>query len=145
MLFDEKLNYKSIDDEQFQNEIERFKGSSNIIGTIYCYFEDKNGNIIKKEKNSNNLFDSEDLKLVSKYYVIRIKIDEPLCFQFEDVGDAYKIYNLGNFYISDLYKMKEENKEKIRKMFEDYDYNYKSISFPFNDEEFLLKYNRRNN
>lgn len=144
MLFDENKNYKEISDEAFDNEIERFKNSSEIIGTIYYYYKDKKGNIIRKERNGNNMSLENDLELVSKYYVVRIKVDEPLCFQFEDIGDAYKIYNLGNFYISELFKMNKESIEKVQKMFKQYDKNYANLSFPFTDEEFLSKYNRRN-
>lgn len=145
MLFDESKNYKEIDDNTFNNDLERFKGSSDIVGTIYLFFRDEKGNIIKKIRNNISDLKIEDsLTLISKYYVVRIKVDEPLNFQFEDTGDAYKIFNLGNFYISNLFKMSEEKSIKIREMFNNYDEKYKEFTFQYSDDEFLLKYNKRN-
>lgn len=37
-----------------------------------------------------------------------------------------------------------DKQNEIRKMFEEYDTNYKSMEFPFTDDEFILKYNYTN-
>lgn len=146
MLFNENKNYKEIDEETFNNELERFKNSSDIVGIIYYFYKDKTGNIIKKERKSLRTPTVEnDLELLVKYYVIEVKVDEPICFEYEDIGNAYKIYNLGNFYISDLFKMKKDKMEEITTKFLNYDKNYNTLSFPWTDEEFITKYNRRNN
>lgn len=145
MLFDKEKNYRIISEDTFNNELVNFKENSNIVGVIHYFYKDKNGNIIHKERKTNRkILLQEDLELIVKYYTIEIKIDEPMCFDYEDIGMTYKIYNLGTFYISSLFKMKTEKSNEIKSMFENYDKNYKSMTFPWTDEEFIMKYIKRN-
>lgn len=146
MLFDENKNYKEINDDKFEFEIESFKENSNIIGTIYYFYKDDKGNIIKKSRSKLDVkpLIKNDYTLISKYYVIEVKVDEPLCFDYEDIGNAYKIYNVGNFFISDIFKMDDEKKKIIKSKFDLYDENYKSMVFPWTDDEFIIKFNKRN-
>lgn len=146
MLFDENKNYKEMNHDKFELEIGSFKGNSNIIGTIYYFYKDDKGNIIKKSRSKVDVkpLIKDDYTLISKYYVIEVKVDEPLCFDYEDIGNAYKIYNVGNFFISDIFKMDDEQKKIIKSKFDLYDEKYKNMVFPWNDEEFIIKFNKRN-
>jgi hypothetical protein len=75
-----------------------------------------------------------------KYYIERIKLKDQFIFNTPDVGDAYHIYNLCYFFISDFAElMSKESKEEYRKLFLEYDKSYQNMKFPFNDYDFLTK------
>lgn len=72
----------------------------------------------------------------------KIKIFNPYKFHFQEIGNAYYIYDLGYFYISDFYKdFKHFKNEKVYSLFIEYDKKYHNIKFPFKDDEYLISAN----
>lgn len=72
----------------------------------------------------------------------KIKIFNPYKFHFQEIGNAYYIYDLGYFYISDFYKdFKPFKNEKVYSLFIEYDKKYHNIKFPFKDDEYLISAN----
>lgn len=139
MLFDEKNDYEFISESIYNKQTKDIENGDATIEKSICIFYREEDNIVKKE-----IFNKEDIindkNILVKYYIERIKLKDQFIFNTPDVGDAYHIYNLGYFFISDFAElMSKESKEEYRKLFLEYDKSYQNMKFPFNDYDFLTK------
>lgn len=148
MLYDERLEYSKISKEEYEYNLEDIiNGDAKLVKSILIFCKNNTTNELKKfeitaEKNEFKKCNLKDWKIIVKYYVERVKQYNIYKFYCQEIGEAYYIYGLGYFYISDFYKdMKPFVNEKIKKMFDEYDKNYNNIKFPFTDEEFLVSNN----
>lgn len=145
MLYDEHLEYSAISKNEYDSNLEFVStGDAKVIRSIILFCKNKNTNEVKKitydcEKKNFMNCNFDDWEIIVKYYVECIKIFNPYKFHFQEIGNAYYIYGLGYFYISDFYKdLKPLKNEKVYNLFIEYDKKYNDIIFPFKDEEFLI-------
>lgn len=145
MLYDEHLEYSKISKEEYEYNLEDISnGDAKLIKSILIFAKNKNTNEIKQfeintEKNDLKNCNLNDWKFIVKYYVEKIKQHNIYKFHCQEIGEAYYIYGVGYFYISEFYKdMKHSINEEIKCLFKEYDNNYHSIVFPFTDEEFIV-------
>lgn len=145
MLYDEHLEYEKISKDEYDFNLEDIaNGDAKLINLIVVFGKSLKTNEIKKfeissEKNDMKNCNLDEWEILVKYYIQRIKQNNIYKFNCQEVGEAYYIYGLGYFYISDFYKdMEPKLNEEIRNMFIEYDKNYHMITFPFSDEEFIF-------
>lgn len=137
MLYDSKLEYEETTKENYELELNDVKERKSTIERYIVVFYNEENTIKKETLNLKNINDFNK-EVILKYYVehlIDFNKEELHC---DDVGDLYHIYNLGYFYISDFYiDFKENINVEIKEKFENYDKNYNTYEFPFNDIEYL--------
>lgn len=144
MLYDEHLEYSTISKDEYEYNLKDISnGDAKLEKSIVIFCRNNITNKIKRfeinaEKNEFKSCNLSNWEVLVKYYIERIKQYDMYKFHCQEVGEAYYIHNLGYFYISDFYKnMKPKHNEKIYNLFNEYDKQYHSISFSFNDEEFI--------
>ncbi len=145
MLYDEHLEYERISEDEYNFILEDIaNGDAKLVNSIVVFGKNLKTNEIKKfeisaEKNNMKNCNLDEWKILVKYYLKRIKQNNIYKFNCQEVGEAYYIYGLGYFYISDFYKdMKPKLNEEIRDLFIEYDKNYHIMTFPFSDEDFII-------
>lgn len=148
MLYDERLEYSKISKEEYEYNLEDIaNGDAKLVKSILMFCKNNTTNELKKfeitdEKNEFKNCNLNDWKIIVKYYIERVKQYDIYKFNCQEVGEAYYIYGLGYFYISEFYKdMKPFVNKEIKKLFDEYDKNYHNIEFPFTDEEFIVPNN----
>ena len=145
MLYDSHLEYSLISKDEFESNLELIaSGDAKIINSIKIFLKNKNTNEIRMaicntERDELSNYNLKEWQILVKYYIKRIKVYDPYKFHFQEIGDAYYIYNLGYLYISDFYKAFEPKEDiKIKELFIEYDKKYTTMMVPFTDDEFLI-------
>ncbi len=145
MLYDEHLEYEKISEEEYNFNLEYVTNKdAKLINSIIVFCKNIRTNEIKKfeinaEKNEMKNCNLDEWEILVKYYIQRIKQNNIYKFHCQEIGEAYYIYGLGYFYISDFYKdMKPKLNQEIRELFVEYDKNYHIMTIPFSDEDFII-------
>lgn len=145
MLYDEHLEYEKISEEEYNFNLEDITNKdAKLINSIIVFCKNIRTKEIKKfeinaEKNEMKNCNLDEWQILVKYYIQRIKQNNIYKFHCQEIGEAYYIYGLGYFYISDFYKdMKPKLNQEIRDLFVEYDKNYHIMTIPFSDEDFII-------
>ena len=145
MLYDEHLEYEKISEEEYNFNLEDITNKdAKLINSIIVFCKNIRTKEIKKfeinaEKNEMKNCNLDEWEMLVKYYIQRIKQNNIYKFHCQEIGEAYYIYGLGYFYISDFYKdMKPKLNQEIRELFVEYDKNYHLMTIPFSDEDFII-------
>lgn len=145
MLYDEHLEYEKISEEEYNFNLEDITNKdAKLINSIIVFCKNIRTKEIKKfeinaEKNEMKNCNLDEWEILVKYYIQRIKQNNIYKFHCQEIGEAYYIYGLGYFYISDFYKdMKPKLNQEIRELFVEYDKNYHLMTIPFSDEDFII-------
>lgn len=130
-------NYYESSQKDLETTIE-YSNEKDIYLYHFIYILTNENELIKID-NINDLerFNINDVKI--RYYFTKVHYctgEDELSYEY---GDLYKIEQLGYFRIGGSGKKDLIDKEKIKKMYENYNENYKNLSFNFTDEEFLNK------
>ena len=132
MFYEENYTYKRIDKSDYDEFIDLYEGEEEIKGTIYSFYEDE-------QKNIHKLIDlklpGEKWNLISKYYVISMELesDMPLITQ-----KLLHIVNLGYFIVTGPFYF-DTFEDKV--IFDNYDKEFRNLTFEFTDDEFLKNNN----
>lgn len=136
---------KKISEEEYNFNLEDITNKdAKLINSIIVFCKNIRTKEIKKfeinaEKNEMKNCNLDEWEILVKYYIQRIKQNNIYKFHCQEIGEAYYIYGLGYFYISDFYKdMKPKLNQEIRDLFVKYDKNYHLMTIPFSDEDFII-------
>lgn len=103
---------------------------------IVKYQDNKDILTIKIDK-VEDLIKLKDLNVISKYYVRKIHYYNETDNLLFDEGEECHIENLGYFFLDGMVELSDNDKEKVKEMFDNYDKEYTNMTFEFTDEEFL--------
>lgn len=135
MFCEDNYSYEKITKEEYEDLLDLYEGDKKITAFICNFYKDKKGELHK-------LYNLETPKtewiLLSKYYIISLELESDVYFINEKV---ISIINLGYFIVKGPLK---QNIKDDRDMFIKYDNNFVNLVFDLNDEEFLEKYNNKN-
>lgn len=104
---------------------------------IIVKYQDNTNILTMKIDKVEDLIKLKDLNVVSKYYIRKIHYYNETDNLLFDEGEECHIENLGYFFLDGMVELSDNDKEKVKEMFDNYDKNYNNMNFEFTDEEFL--------
>ena len=104
---------------------------------IIVKYKDNTGILTMKIDKVEDLIKLKDLNIISNYYIRKIHYYNETDNLLFDEGEECHIENLGYFFLDGMVELSDNDKEKVKEMFDNYDKEYNNMNFEFTDEEFL--------